>query len=636
MDSRLEPRGACADARLARNNPLASTVGFLMLLLSLILAATVQTKDPALLFAQERLAAGGAAWNRVAEIVERGNFLGQGLSGTYTDYVDTRTGFSSTVLKLESGPRGQGYDARGPWSYDDGLLDALGDTASVQSGRTMAFIARNGWWNPRDPAQMTYSGTRSGSRSYDVVHIVPAGGSPMDVWLDAATHLIAKIEVTDSSNVTTTIRYFRYRRVSGVVYPFASTTGTGNARNDNYSTVTAVVLRPRIVAADFTRPANLRLGSIAGGISTSVPFDLDSSEKGHIVVLASINGSRPLHFVFDTGGSAIVTPEVASEIGLHGKGQVVAGGAGEAQVTAQIASGATLRLGAATLRNQEVGIIAMPPSLVENTGKYRTDGIIGYEMLKNFVITVDYVNRRMTLTNPESFSAEGRGTAIRFDSATIPIIAARLNGVDGRFMLDTGNAFFNTISNDFLAKNGLNPPGDRAVLVQSSGNLGGALRTPLWRASKLSIGPYQLDAPVFAVTQTRKGALAGTTFAGNIGEPILSRFDLTFDYAHNTIYFKPNANFNRPFTGSLDGMSVYKPSPDALEVSYVNPGSPAALAGIASGDRIVSIDGSPAARLGPADVQTLESGKNTLDVVFTHQGAIVEKTITLSEQLQIP
>jgi Aspartyl protease/PDZ domain len=596
---------------------------------ALLLAAAL---SPAALFAQER-AAVGSAWDTIVQITERGTFTAPGAPGVpYVSYVDARNGFSKIAFGHDGGTE-QGYDAAGSWSAADGLVQPVEDAATVASSVTAAYIARNGWWHPgTDPATFSYAGRRTRDAGvFDVVHVVPKGGDAVDVWFDARTNLIAELVEPNASNVTTTTYLSDYRSVNGVRYPYSTIVSTGDPKNNQSLRVTSVTFAGALTAADFARPQNKRTGSIAGGTSTSIPFDMDDADKGHIVLLVRVNGSRPLHVIFDTGGSNVVSSEVAREIGLKGTGSTTAGGAGEARVTVQTLSGATLQLGSATLTNQPFGIFPLPRSLIHMTSRYAVDGVIGYEVLKNFVVSIDYVRRTLTLTEPSAFDSAGAGTPIHFASATIPVIPIAYDGVLGQFMFDTGNAFYNTVSQTFLNAHSLAPVSPSPVLVQSSGNLGGALRPWLTRAKSIQIGPYRIDRPVFAVTNTQKGALAGTAFAGNISQSIISRFDVALDYAHDTLYMKPNANFNKPFVGSLDGMSLYESDAGALTVSYVNPGSPAAKAGIVAGDVIVRTASVAGDKFGADDVLAAEAPGATLRLTVIREGKPHEATIELEE-----
>lgn len=83
------------------------------------------TPDPRTLFVEEHAAVGGAAWDRLAEIVEHGTFSGQGLTGPYVSYIDPRGGLSKIVLQLAGTTQGQGYDRAGLWAQQNALVTPL-------------------------------------------------------------------------------------------------------------------------------------------------------------------------------------------------------------------------------------------------------------------------------------------------------------------------------------------------------------------------------------------------------------------------------------------------------------------------------------------------------------------------------
>jgi S1-C subfamily serine protease len=69
---------------------------------------------------------------------------------------------------------------------------------------------------------------------------------------------------------------------------------------------------------------------------------------------------------------------------------------------------------------------------------------------------------------------------------------------------------------------------------------------------------------------------------------------VTFDYAHQRVVFEPNERFAEPFEGEMSGATFVRAGPDFV-VRLVNPGTPAAEAGLHEGDRVTSVDGRPAA-----------------------------------------
>lgn len=589
------------------------------------------TPDPRTLFVEEHAAVGGAAWDRLAEIVEHGTFSGQGLTGPYVSYIDPRGGLSKIVLQLAGSTQGQGYDRAGLWAQQNALVTPLNDPASLATARTNAYVARNGWWRPdEDPAAISYIGQEAcGDRSCDLVRVVPQGGNPVDVWLDATTHLIAKIVERDLTNAVTTTSYADYRKVQGVVYPFATTQGNGDVKYDQHTKVDTVTFSPTLADSDVTRPQNQRNGTIAGGaISTTVPFEEPDPGRSLIVVIARINGSRPLHVLFDTGGTNTLGLQAAKEIGLSGKGTLGVNGSNGQQATAQLAADVTLSLGAATLRDQQFGLIDFPAALIGLTGRYRIDGVIGYEVLKNFAVSIDFVHRRLTLTEPAAFHYAGGGAAIPFKSAIVPVVPGLLNNARGDFYFDTGNGFYNTVSSGFFATNHLSLPRS-TIQVQSTFGQGGATRSSLIRAGSLTIGPYLLSRPVFAVSNAQRG----TAIAGNIGNGVLSRFDIALDYSRDVLYMKPNRNFAKPFVGTLDGMSLSRRNLQSLEITYVNADSPAAKAGLRAGDAIIKVKGLPMPLLGAADIAAFEETHSSLPVTYERHGKMHTTNVLLTEML---
>jgi hypothetical protein len=72
---------------------------------------------------------------------------------------------------------------------------------------------------------------------------------------------------------------------------------------------------------------------------------------------------------------------------------------------------------------------------------------------------------------------------------------------------------------------------------------------------------------------------------------ILERFTVTFDYPHLRMPLEPNSHFADAFRKNASGLSVLARGADfrRFEVDGVDPGSPAALAGIHIGDIVTSL-----------------------------------------------
>jgi hypothetical protein len=262
---------------------------------------------------------------------------------------------------------------------------------------------------------------------------------------------IAKsIVETDDANQVTTTTFHDYPTLDGIAYPFSTTSTQGDSAYAQYANVTDVRLMPRLVDRDLRRPVTTRNASIGGALATSIPFDVDAPQGGYIIIIGHIDGSPPLHLIFDTGGSNSLTPEAARRLHLRGIGNVPIGDAGGAQVSSQVVKIRTLGVGAAQLREQSFAIVAMPSTIVDAGRRYRVDGLVGSEILDNFVVSIDRVARALTLTDPKTFHYRGRGVAVPFVSDGQPLIQADLNDVRGLFLFDTGNPSVSEVPRHFV------------------------------------------------------------------------------------------------------------------------------------------------------------------------------------------
>ncbi len=586
---------------------LASALGAAMLALAVpAIGATVP--DPVAIFAANHAASGGAAWNRIAEIVERGSLRGAQQTGTYVTYTDTRTGYSKSIARIDGTTSGSGDDRRGPWYETNAIVQSTTALDAQRTARAQAYVARNGWWHPRsDPATFSYVGRKSLSgRVCDVVDVTPANADPLEVWIDAQTHLIAKVVDTTDTGSKIVAAFAHYRPIDGVQYPYESISGNGNPRFDLRSRVRSVTFLSSVVAADFARPHTQLRGTLAGGRPTTVPFALSTETDGWIVVRATIDGKGPVNLVFDTGGANILTPAVAKRLGLTMQGRIPVGGTGAHVVTAAIAKVGAVQLGGATLSDQRFIVLPLPPSIVGARHDLPIDGLLGFEMLKNFAVTIDYASRRMTLASLHGFTYQGSGTAVHFTTdGHTPFIPATLDGVPGTFQLDTGNHGGLIAFGAFLAAHPSAKPTGTTIALTEPGGIGGTSRETFARARTLQIGPYTVASPPIAITTATRGAFASKTLAGNIGSQILSRFTLTIDYPHNVVFFQPNARFGTPLRGVRLGFAPEQTAAGAIAVLSVATGTPAAAAGLQAGDRIVAANGISMRGMGLEDLELL-------------------------------
>jgi predicted aspartyl protease len=135
----------------------------------------------------------------------------------------------------------------------------------------------------------------------------------------------------------------------------------------------------------------------AGAISAQVKFTLADPSKPLILVRVLVNDQGPFLFALDTGASIVaISPELASGLGIKlAVGEALTTGGGH---KADILSGKveSLAIGIVELRDLPIVVGDFLDTLSHASG-IKMDGIIGYNYLKEFIVTIDYTNQTLGL-----------------------------------------------------------------------------------------------------------------------------------------------------------------------------------------------------------------------------------------------
>ena len=564
--------------------------------LAFLLASAVSGSDPAEILAKAKAASGGPAWDAIRSVRAKAKFSAGGLTGTGETLDDVVAGRFVDRFQLGPVSGAEGFDGTVAWSQDasgqsraeeggDGRLRAINESYR----RALGF-----WYPERWPAKVESAGEREeNGRHFLLVRITPKGGRPFDLWIDAATMLIDRT-VEKAAIETRTTFASDYRTVGAVKIAFASRSTNGDERYDQRSTVESVEVNVPIDAAAFKLPAPPAPDfAIAGGkTSTTAPFELLNN---HIYVEVKLNGKGPYRLMCDTGGANVVTPELAAELGLKSEGAFQGRGVGEKSEDVGLAKVEKVEIGDAAISNQVFAVFPLGPfSAVEGVPQF---GLVGYEVFKRFVVRVDYEKGALTLWLPSAFSYQGSGTALPFTfNGHIPQVEGSIDGIPGKFDIDTGARNSLSIMAPFAEAHGLKERFGAAVAVVTGWGVGGPARGLVTRAKVLRLGTLEVNAPVVDLSQQKKGALTDPYVAGNVGAGVLKRFNITFDYGRQRLIFEPNANYARSDTYDRAGMWI-NTCAEGFEVVDVVAGGPAEAAGLKVGDRIAAIDGAPAEKL---------------------------------------
>lgn len=330
--------------------------------------------------------------------------------------------------------------------------------------------------------------------------------------------------------------------------------------------------------------------------ATRLPIEV---EQNLVIVEARVGASGPLHFLVDTGASSsVIARDRLAETGLSAGGRTGATAQG-GEIEAETVRGAVIRLGAIEIAPRSIAAIDLS-GLSAGLGR-RIDGIVGRELFEAWVVTIDYDTRRMTLFAPRERPRGRRAIAIELREGT-PFVAATLRQgrqrVAAPMLIDTGATGAATIYADLVAGHSWLLP--RTILPLSAGALlPGQFRAAAGRLARLSFGGVAVARPVVNFSASAGADDAAESAGGQIGGEILSRYVVTIDYARRRLTLTPGRRLGEPYRFDASGASFAAEPPDfeAKRVRTVLPATPAAEAGLERGDRLLAVDGVPAAAL---------------------------------------
>jgi hypothetical protein len=556
-----------------------------------VLAASVpvtgaQTATPESLLAQARQAAGGNAWARAVGVLAKGNEDSAGMKGHWRAADDVKSGRLRRSSDFGIVSTDEVWDRTDHWRQDiSGGVHKLDSDFARKIAATAAWMARRDYLKPGyGHADLGPVETRhDGDRDYQIVTATPPNGNALELWFDSKTHLLARTR-QDFSFTTDTIFYEDYRKVDQLMLPFTIKTDDGESGIDTVH-VSEYRLVDKLDVGAFAPPVAPDDTNIAGG-KVTVPFGFN----GEILVSAMLNGKGPYRFILDTGGHDILTPEAATAIGLEPEGAGASGGAGPGTLPEQFARVDTLQIGGVTMRNQPFTVIPLQYNTVEDGPRPPLAGLLGLELFERMAIHLDYAAQTLTFQPLAGYRHTGSGTAvpIRFYD-DIPILDAKLDGHSGPFAVDTGNSGTLVVQRLWADRVGVGEQMKRGLAMVSFGAGGESLD---WtsRIAHFELAGSDLAGVIGRYATDAGGAFASRIEAGNIGNQILPHFTLDFDYGREQIWFERQPAFT-PLPFNRSGMSLSKTSPDAFTVANVVAGGPAAAAGLARGDQIVSVDG---------------------------------------------
>ncbi len=569
---------------------------------------------------------------RSIEVIHaEGSVVAAGLSGSGDNWNEMGGTREASLFSTPPLGGGSGWDGNENWNLDQaGLVIADGSVLGRSSAVSQAYFGNYDLWTPGyGGATVAWGGSKSDNgTSYDVLTVTPPKSSlPIDVWFDRATHLPLKA-VQTAGPMVTTITMADFKTVDGLMIPYRVDTST-NTGNSTSFTATRVEANPPGGTAHLAAPTSSPHDfSIADGATqASVPIQVS---ENHVYLDVKLNGKGPFHFEFDSGGANVIDPAVSKELGVASGGSTQVTGVGSASSASSFAAIKTLQVGNALVNYQVFVVLPIAKSLGMAHGM-RMDGVIGYEVLSRFVTTFDYGNKEVVFHMPGSYMPPRDATVTPIvQYGTQPQFACSIDNVPTTCTLDTGARGSISLFTPFVEAHPSVVPATLTALGVNGFGVGGPSFGRLGRVQSLSFGGLTLRDLVGDYATQRKGALALPFIGANVGGAVWKRFTMTLDYHRLTMTLTPNADFD--MRDQWDRSGVFLINNNAITIIGVRPGTPAANAGLAKGDAILSVNGSTGLSLRQVrELFLAEPGTVEHLVVKSKDGATRDVDLTLED-----
>jgi hypothetical protein len=391
-------------------------------------------------------------------------------------------------------------------------------------------------------------------------------------------------------------------------------------------------------------PAILAFAALvhAGSAPFSVPFVL---ERGAIVVQGEVDGAGTQSFILDTGAG----PAIVFDLGWakkHGyasgeEGDLGALVGGQAKISVSSKRVKSAHLGPVEAKDVQPLLFDME-FLRERTG-LNIAGILGQYFVDDYLLTIDYVNEKLTFTPQEGrakLDADQRrqGAAVLSFRASMDkkmMLKGRVgDGEEGTYILDTG-AMKSTLFGPAIEAIGSQMDKWPRLDGLRASSMFGDEECSAVRVPRFSVGTASVENEVFGVSAGALGKslriAAGGEVSGLVGYTFLKHFIVTIDYGTNTLYLLPHPNFKDKYPNENNGVGISLLDKGGAKSVYNIPKrTPAEEAGIRVDDELVSIDGVPAEKMTLSECLSALEGEvgTTVKVILRRDGAETEYTLT--------
>ena len=372
-----------------------------------------------------------------------------------------------------------------------------------------------------------------------------------------------------------------------------------------------------------------------------IPFE----EYNNLIILpVKVNGLK-MNLVLDTGVryTILVQKDFSHVLNLDlGRQITLIGADRNFKMNAWVANSVNMQLGGISNSNESILVLEEDYLEFEAYFGANVQGIIGYDLFKQFAIQIDYDKKIVIFHQPDKFKKPSKYISydliLEHTKSYITSIITLTNGdtLHSKLMLDSGASF--PLLLDVLTNQKIDLP-QKYIEGDMGRGLGGRMDGYIGKVSNISLPPFDFNDVItfYQNDEQFSEIIAVSSRQGILGGDMLSRFKVVIDYPHKKLYLKKGNRYKESFTYNKSGI-ILKDEMRGLplyEVAKVLPDSPADIVDIQPGDIIFKVNGLYGPSLPSAKINEmfkLKHGKK-IKVTLIRKGELLVKRFRLKDMI---
>ncbi len=330
-----------------------------------------------------------------------------------------------------------------------------------------------------------------------------------------------------------------------------------------------------------------------------LPFQF---QNGFIIIDVLFQKYLPMKFVFDTGAeyTILTKKEMAEKLGVnYQKRYRILGSDRTTELIAYLARGISLETNGLLASSQDILVLEEDYFRLDEFTGVNIQGIMGANFFRHMIFEINYKRQVITFYFPEHFKAKQLKDFTEFDisiykgkpylDCSLEVLADQR--MQAKLLLDTGASLGLLLHADTV---GLLKMPPNVLAGEIGSGLGGQLNGFMGRIAQIKLKDFEFDGLVANFQEVDRNL--DTSFLnrrnGILGNYLLDRFTVVFDYIHQKLYLRPRRNYNKGFRYDRSGLTLIASGTNLNQymIKNVLKGSPAAEAGFQAGDQIIGVN----------------------------------------------